>query len=660
MRYAIATLLFFWLCFGTTFAQEQNLYRLSIEEMQDSDSLDSYTNIATQTLLELRQAPGIVSVLSRREIENSGARDLLDLLRLIPGFNFGHDVNGVIGLGMRGNWAHEGKVLLMIDGLEMTELIYATNQFGNHYSPDQIERIEIIRGPGSAIYGGAAAYAVINIVTRAAENFNALEATQTVGTMETPNTVRQNFVANMGKNTNQGRFYGSTFLGRALRSNQTYTDLLGQSIDLTRNSALRTFNARAGFAHKGLEIKGLWDSYQHETRTGLSYLRPALYERNFQKAIIEAKYIWQVNEKLKIVPKVNYTYCNPWFYRTEDSLSKAFENVENCRRFRTNVVAFYEPTDFINLTFGAEHYRDRAFYRNGFFNDDRWISFNNTALFSQLLWNTPFFNLTLGARYDNHSFYQSVFVPRMGITKAWTNWHVKLLYSNSFRAPAIQNIGFSINQSILPEKTNVLELEAGYQISKRFSITANLYDITTNDPITYLVLSDTEEGYANYPQTGTQGAELELKYRFDRGSVYAAYAFYTAGNKPILDTYRINDDIDNQHIGLAPHKLSMQAHYRLYQGLQINLSSTFLGSRWAFTQELPDGQLVATQQDAALLLNAFLMYKNFIRDGVVVSFGVQDMLNAAPAFIQPYDGAHAPYPTTTREWVVRLNYTIGW
>jgi outer membrane cobalamin receptor len=638
------------------------LYQLSIEDLQeDEDSTENYISLATQTLLERKDAPSVVSVMGRREIENSGARDLIDLLRLVPGFDFGVDVNGVIGLGMRGNWSHEGKILLMIDGLEITELLYATNQFGNHISPDQIERIEIIRGPGSAIYGGAAAYAVINVVTKAQSGFEGLEVTQVLGTMEKPNTLRKNLNLSLAKSGQDGAVAVSSFMGDALRSAQPYTDFRNRTIQMREVSRLQTFNLIGNFRYKGLEVRALWDNYRNHTQTGLGYIRPYPYERNFQTGIIDLRYLWQsLGGRLKIVPRFTYTYSNPWNYQNADSLAKAFENVENVRRLRANLSLFYTPREHLNFTFGSEYFNDLAFYRNTFFTGSQWIRFENVALFGQMLWNHRWAHLALGARYENHSFYESVFVPRLGLTKTWTQFHLKLLYSSAFRAPVVQNINFSLNQSIRPEITNVVELEAGYQIDKKLSLTLNFYDINTLDPITYLAVDENTEGYTNYPQTGTRGFEIETRYRFGRGSLHAAYAFYTVAGKPIIDTYRINTEIDNQHLGLAPHKFSLQANYRLYKGLQLNLSSNFLSKRWAFTAETPEGDFIATEQQAALIFNAFLLYRNFLRYGLNLSFGVHDAFNAAPDFIQPYNGGHAPYPTTNREWLLRLNYAVDW
>ena len=77
----------------------------------------------------VRETPGVVTVLTRDELRSAGARDLLEALTLlVPGFQAGVDVTGVVDVGFRGLWAHEGKVLLLLDGIEMNELLFGTLQ----------------------------------------------------------------------------------------------------------------------------------------------------------------------------------------------------------------------------------------------------------------------------------------------------------------------------------------------------------------------------------------------------------------------------------------------------------------------------------------------------------------------------------------------------
>src|SRR5438876_155135 len=114
---------------------------------------------------------------------------------------------------MRGNWAHEGKVLLLLDGQEMNENLFGTTQFGNHFSIDQIQKVEIIRGPGSAIYGGYAEYGVINIITRTGEEINGVTVSANYGEMQ-KDYARRSINISGGKKIGDLNFSISGYLGQ--------------------------------------------------------------------------------------------------------------------------------------------------------------------------------------------------------------------------------------------------------------------------------------------------------------------------------------------------------------------------------------------------------------------------------------------------------------
>ena len=105
--------------------------------------VNSLIAVASKKPINLRESPSVTTLITKEEISKSGARDLIDVLRLVPGIDFGVDIEGVVGIGMRGNWANEGKVLVLLDGQEMNEIISAGNMFGNHYPIEQIKKIEV-------------------------------------------------------------------------------------------------------------------------------------------------------------------------------------------------------------------------------------------------------------------------------------------------------------------------------------------------------------------------------------------------------------------------------------------------------------------------------------------------------------------------------------
>src|SRR5689334_2312026 len=112
---------------------EENAFGFFQEEAVENTRV----SIASKKDTSIRETPGIVTVITRDEIQNSGSRDLLGILTLYaPGLNFGNDVEGVVSAYVRGIWAEEGKILLLVDGLEMNERVFDTTQFGNHYSAD--------------------------------------------------------------------------------------------------------------------------------------------------------------------------------------------------------------------------------------------------------------------------------------------------------------------------------------------------------------------------------------------------------------------------------------------------------------------------------------------------------------------------------------------
>ena len=75
-----------------------------VKDLSLEDLLDQPVEVTTRTARKARQAPGVVLVLTREEILATGARDLLEVLQLVPGFSFHADVEGVVGVGFRGLW----------------------------------------------------------------------------------------------------------------------------------------------------------------------------------------------------------------------------------------------------------------------------------------------------------------------------------------------------------------------------------------------------------------------------------------------------------------------------------------------------------------------------------------------------------------------------
>ncbi|MDF3608323.1 TonB-dependent receptor [Paracoccus sp. DMF-8] len=123
----------------------------------------SASSIATS----IQDAPASITVIDQRTIEANGARDLRDVLRTVPGLNLTRGNDGNSSVSFRGLSA--SRTLTLIDG----KRISSRNTFARHYRGDldivpldAIERIEVVRGPMSTLYGSDAMGGVINIITK--------------------------------------------------------------------------------------------------------------------------------------------------------------------------------------------------------------------------------------------------------------------------------------------------------------------------------------------------------------------------------------------------------------------------------------------------------------------------------------------------------------
>ncbi|HEV7230494.1 MAG TPA: TonB-dependent receptor plug domain-containing protein [Bacteroidia bacterium] len=655
---------------GKTGKDSVDYYDMSLEQLLNikghdlptelESLINSLISVASKKPLSARESPSIVTLVTAEEIKNSGARDLIDVMRLVPGFDFGMDVEGVVGIGTRGSWGHEGKVLLLIDGQEMNELLYAGTQFGNHYPIDQIKRIEIIRGPGSAIYGGYAEYGVINIITRSGADINGISATGTYGKMQ-DGMARQNISLAAGKKINDFEFSIAGLIGQGNRSDQVYSDFYGNSFQMADKSALNPNNLNVGLSWKGLSFRGIYDSYQTMVGDGYDKIPTIPYHQDFNSTFAELKYVWKIGDKITLTPRLNYKRQQPYLTPQTDSVAAYSILAE---RYSANLTMSYNITRNINIVAGGEMFRDQSteLDTGHFVGGLSTVKYLNYAGFLQGLYKHRIVNVIFGARYDNNSAFGDALVPRVGLTKKIHRFNFKLLYSQSFRAPAIENInGAYIPNSIRPERTEVIELEGGYELTRKSILTVNLYHISTLDPIVYYVAGVNTDAYANFGHSGTKGIEAEYKTKHHWGYLTMNYAFYTTQGMNEVSNYQVPGKSDIL-LAFPAHKANLTASIRLSKHLSFNPSVLFRSESYGYTRNpdsLQTGTPILTRFKPQVFTNIYLNANDVFVKGLSIGLGVFDLFNEKTLYLQPYNGPHAPLPGTSREFLVRIRYDLA-
>jgi outer membrane receptor protein involved in Fe transport len=154
-------------------AQEQEKQKVTEEFFYAEEEVE----IASLKTQRVEEAPGIVSVITAQQIKDMGARDLNDVLRTLPGFQLPISLFFATSYAIRGLTQNfNSRVLVMMDGVPLNEPYYGESNLNwADISINNVKRIEVIRGPGSALYGTYAFLAVINIITNKAEDIDGVE-----------------------------------------------------------------------------------------------------------------------------------------------------------------------------------------------------------------------------------------------------------------------------------------------------------------------------------------------------------------------------------------------------------------------------------------------------------------------------------------------------
>lgn len=186
---------FFILCFSPCLCQAES--ELSLESSPISEEMILFQEIpsvysASKYEQKVTEAPSSVTIITADEIKKYGYLNFAEILRSVRGFHITYDRNyhylGVRGFGLPGDY--NTRILLLIDGHRINDAIYEQAPLGTDFpiDIDLIERIEIIRGPGSSLYGTNAFFAVINVITRRGRDFKGIETSGAAGRFETYKT----------------------------------------------------------------------------------------------------------------------------------------------------------------------------------------------------------------------------------------------------------------------------------------------------------------------------------------------------------------------------------------------------------------------------------------------------------------------------------------
>ena len=524
---------------------EQDLFSLSFEDL-----LNVQVDIASKTSETLSSVPSTMSVFSRKQIQALGVDNAYEVMNFVPGMQStrGDWVGAVPKDHARGVYLDSGNVLVMINGERVNESSFGKASVYMPYIPIEIiEKIEFIRGPGSALYGSNAFLGVMNIVT--SKERNALQLV----------------VGNNGRYGATGQFNTSLSDDTALFASFSYDQKDGESYPQGVKDPLEALYLEAGVDYKKLQLRARYNETSLD-----EFLNLAGYSTQNQhtsdNTFVGVKYNWINNDKLKLDSSYSYTKHNissagliaafddiPDFllgpaWQTTDSkfeteLSYQFENqwqlaagieYAEAKQVEAGVrTSYYDDESMLVII-------DPAYYQQGIVTVMDFpefaslkYTFETYSAYGQL--KIPYsdaLTLFVGARYDDVKDIDSKFSPRLAAVYVINPEHtVKVQYGESFRTPVTNEL-FSNddvtvgNPSLRSESVKTTELVWHYQTSE-LQANAVLFYNELNDFINIEPTQSTDALFTFANSFNTQNSGIELDGTWQSSKEFSVTGTYT-------------------------------------------------------------------------------------------------------------------------------------
>lgn len=478
---------------------------------------------------KVTEAPASITIITADQIKKYGYRNFTQILDSVPGFFTTNDRNydyvGTRGFNRPGDY--NSRVLLLIDNHRLNDAVFDQAPVGNDgpIDVDLIDRVEIIRGPSSSLYGTNAFFGVINVITKRGKDLKGLEMSGEAGTFDSYKSrvsygnklnngleflVSGSYLDSVGPRDLSYKEFNApaTNNGHAIKSDSenfqnifakaSYGDFTLQGGYVSRKKKVPTASFGTVFnsgADGTLDQRGYLDlKYQHEFSSDLTLNARGYYDRYYYRG--------------------DFTYDYPPSTLNQDRTLAQQGGAELSvvkRLFNRHKVIL--GTEYRNQFQTDQSNKDEA-PPTTYLDDHR--SSTVWAVFGQEEWAiTDHLLLNAGIRHDHYSTFGGTTNPRAGLIYNWTNTTAKLLYGRAFRAPNpfeqhYTNTTSLPNLTLAPERITTYEAVVEQSITNNLRMSATLYHYQISGLISQVDVGGLLQ-YQNVDDVKANGLELALE-----------------------------------------------------------------------------------------------------------------------------------------------------
>jgi len=547
----LAFIILVWLPTGIAFAADQpSGSKQSFGESDDlfKDIPSVYT--ASKYEQKVTKAPASISIVTGDEIKKYGYRNFGAILASLKGFYSTSDRNynyvGVRGFGLPGDY--NSRLLLLIDGHRYNDNIFDSFEVDQGFpvDVDVIERVEVVSGPSSSLYGTSAVFGVINVITKQGRDQSGGNVKASYGSNDTyktsfsaGNRFSNGFEAFITGTLYDGGGYNRLYYKEFDPNNKAFDYSITQPISTLNNGVAINSDEElsrklmAKLAYGDFSLQGLYVNRRKDVPTASfsTVFNSQMQNTTDEAAFYDLKYDHTFDDQLNIKSRLSYNWYR---YKgnypvNSNPFARINKEISDGEWWRAELEASKKIWTDHRVTLGGQYQSNFHLFQTNY-DIDTYVSSNvktyQWAMFIQDDFNiTNELTLNAGIRYDYFSIFGSTANPRIGlIYNPYHNSTLKLLYGTAFRAPnqyelnyVGAGIGIIASSGLKPEKLKTVELILEHYFTSQLRAEFNLFHTDINSIIFLKTLNDGNKQYQNVGNIDSNGLEIQLEQLFDNG-----------------------------------------------------------------------------------------------------------------------------------------------
>lgn len=560
-------------------------------------TLDEIVFTAHKYARKQSESGKLVHVITRAQLEQSGARQLGEILNQVPGtFIIGATNAPGTNLTASIRGASAGNVLILLDGVPVNDPSVITNYYDlNFIAPDQVERIEVLTGGQSTLYGSDAVAGVINIISRKGTNkgwsLNGQVSTGSFGTWQ----------PSLGLGRKSDKIdWQLNYSGQFSRGFSSALDTAGDKGFDRDGIAQHSIQARAGYTFRPgwqLQLTGLYSRYKADLDaaafTDERDFTADNDNRQWSLALVRQKGNWNWQTRYQF-NRAERGYLDDSSYRASPFTSFTSSNYVG----RTHFAETYASHKGLRWEWLAgldyrQHQTDQWFFSTGawgpFATPRLDVSLYQLSPYASVIFKAGAFQTEGGLRFNHHSVYGNNL--SFTLNPSW-RWKEKVkFYANlysAFKTPTLYQLfdGFAGNKDLQPERGLIAEAGASTLGTGAWKARLTGFYRHTEDAIIYTFNPSTFAGrYLNASEQRNYGVEAELGYRAGRVEINADYTYTDGTTTAAFDGTGAPLGKDTSYFNLyriPRHRVQLRVQYSLPKGWVLGLRVQGQGRREEF------------------------------------------------------------------------------